>query len=115
MKVYGCPDEIPVPEIDFKNYNHERVLQQEADHAAKLKAWLIQQGYTGKHTGGIASFGVADGCAQYMLAEGKTSCLIHLPYGDAYNYPDVKFLPKAEIIKRIEQKKGLAELFSKAS
>jgi hypothetical protein len=74
---------------------------------------LIKAGYTGKHTGGIYRTGVADGCAQYMIGDkGRGGVLIHLPYGDAYQSRDVQFLPKAEILKRIEGEKAIAELFA---
>jgi hypothetical protein len=100
MKIYACPTEVTRPEPDFKNYNWEKESRVDREHAHKLKNWLISNGYKGKNTGKVVSFGVADGCAQYMIAEGKVSCLIHLKYGDAYKYPDAKYLPKSEIVRR---------------
>lgn len=113
MKVYECPAEIPEIEVDYKNYDREKEEAKEDAHRAQLKAWLKANGYPGKRTGETVRFGVADGYAQYMLAEGKRSVLIHLPYGDAYSYRDVGFLPKAEILKRIEQDKRIRAIFSK--
>jgi hypothetical protein len=113
MKVYGCPKEAPAPEIDYANYNAELVAKQESDHVSKLKEHLVSNGYKGKHTGEIVRFHVADGYAAYMLADGPKSCLIHLPYGDAYQYPDAQFLPKAEIMRRIESDKKMASIFAK--
>lgn len=113
MKVYSCPTEVPAPELDFTNFDFKAYGARIERHQADLKAHLIKLGYTGKNTGGVASFGVADGAAQYMLAEGSKSCLIHLPYGDAYHYRDVGFLPKAEILKRIKQAKSVAAIFAK--
>jgi hypothetical protein len=113
MKVYKCPTEVPPPTPDYTNFDLEKELAEEKEHQTKLKAWLIKNGYTGKNTGKIVSFGVADGHAQYMLAEGKKSLLIHLPYGDAWQYRDVEFLPKKEILKRIQAEENLAALFTK--
>jgi len=113
MKVYACPDEIPAPEIDFKSFDLKKLRADEEQHQARLKAWLIARGYTGKNTGELVSFPVADGYAQYMFADGKSPALIHLPYGDAYQYPHIQYLPKAEILKNIERRKGLAKLFGK--
>lgn len=113
MKVYSSP--IPAPEYDYANYDRDKVMAAEDEHSVKLKAWLLANGYNGKRTGEIASFPIADGYASYMLGDGKKSCLIHLPYGDAYNYPDVRFLPKAEVLKRIDSSKRMAALFAKKS
>ncbi len=114
MKVYRVPDELPAPKLEFP-FDTEKHLASEEAHKAALKAWLIKSGYKGKHTGEVVRFPVADGYAQYMLADGKKSFLIHLPYCDAYDYRDVQYLPKAEILRRIEVSKKMAALFSKAT
>ena len=113
MKVYSTPKEVPDPKMDYVNFDmakYEAALQA---HGKALEAWLRKAGYTGKRTGMIVRFPMADGYAEYMLAEGKKSCLIHLPYGDAYDNPDVRFVPKAEILKRIEAQDKMRALFSK--
>jgi hypothetical protein len=113
MKIYSCPKEIPAPEPDYSHYDAEKEDKAEADHLAALKAWLIKQGHTGKYTGEIYRDQVADGYAQYMVGDGKYGFfLIHLPYGDAYNSRDVQFLPKKEIIRRLEAEKKFAALFA---
>lgn len=101
MKVFRLPKDVPAPVVDYSFYNREKEASAEKEHCEKLKAFLIRNGYTGKHTGELVTFPVADGYAVYMMAEGSRSCLIHLPYGDGYHYRDVSFLPKAEIIRRI--------------
>ena len=113
MKVYSLPKEVPAPTVDYRKYDHEKVAADEEQHKAQLKKWLQDQGYTGKHTGRVVSFGVADGSAQYMIADGPKSFLIHLPYCDAYQYPDVRFLPKKEIIRRADANDSFHALFSK--
>lgn len=110
MKVYASP--VNMPEPDYRNYDAALIAKQENDHMAATKKWLKDNGYNGKHTGDIVAFGVADGKAVYMMGDGKKSCLIHLPYGDAYHYRDVSFLPKKEIIKRLIQADKWAKLFA---
>ena len=112
MKVYILPKEVPAPKVDYENYDHAKVYGDEEKHMADLKAWLKKAGYTGKYTGEIYKQHVADGYALYMMADGSKSCLIHLPYGDAYDARDVGFLPKKEIIRRIEADKSFRALWN---
>lgn len=100
MKVYATP--VPFGEPNYKNYDHKAEESRVQEHQKKLAEWLKSKGYNGKYSGKIISFPVGDGGAQYMLADGKKSFLIHLPYWDSYQYPDVRFLPKAEIIRRLK-------------
>jgi hypothetical protein len=102
MKVYSCPAQVPPPKPDYSNYIHAIEIQKENQHRADLTNWLKCNGFPGQHTGKTISFQVADGYAEYMLADGPTSCLIHLPYGDGYSFPEVAFLPKKEILRRID-------------
>lgn len=112
MKIFTLPKEVPPPFVDYSNYNQAKVDADEKKHMADLKASLIKGGYAGKHTGKIYKEGVADGHALYMVADGKSFCLIHLPYGDAYRSNNVQFLPKSEILRRIEAGKKFASLFA---
>lgn len=114
MKVYSCPDEVAFGEPDFANYDHAKEVAREEEHTERLKAWLIANGAKGPKTGAIVSFPVGDGRALYMLADGPRSYLVHLPYGDGYQYRDVKFLPKAEILRRIKADEAFGDIFAKA-
>ncbi len=113
MKIFTCPKEVPAPKADYENYDGCKELAKEEKHMADLKAWLKKVGYTGKHTGEILKEPVADGYALYMVADGPKFCLIHLPYGDAYQSRDAAFLPKKEILRRIEVEKKFRALFAK--
>lgn len=115
MKVYSCPKELPAPKIDVANFDWTKHDKAEAAHKKALAKWLKEAGYTGKYTGELVSFPVADGYAQYMMADGPKSFLVHLPYGDAWQYRDVEFLPKKEIIRRIEAEKKFHEIFHRKS
>ncbi len=110
MKVYSCPDEVQFPEPDFTSYDLAKEQAREQAHSEALKAWLIEQGYTGPYTGEILLEPHADGYAQYMMADGRSSCLIHLPYGDAWNSPNVTHLPKKEVIARIKRSRAQPKL-----
>lgn len=114
MKVYGVPNECPAPQVDYKNYDYDKMVADEEAHKEALKQHLIGMGYTGKYTGGIVSFGVADGRASYMMADaGAKSALIHLPYGDAYQYNGIQHFPRSAVIQQIESQKKIAKLFAK--
>lgn len=112
MKVYSIPTEAPqAPGFDCDDW-----MTEEQAHREALGAWLKEQGYKGPNTGKCARFPVADGHAEYMLADGKgrygNSFLFHLPYGDAYQYPHVAYLPKKEIVENIKRHERVAALFS---
>lgn len=83
-KIFSTPEELPEPEVDYKNYDM-------AKEAAKEKAWLEKlQAYCVKHGNGDTagkeiSTGVADGRARYMVLSEKPLRLIHLRLGDAYS------------------------------
>jgi len=112
MKIFTCPKEVPAPKPDYENYNGDKEQAKEEKHMADLKAWLKKAGYTGKYTGEIYKEGVADGYALYMVADGRSFCLIHLPYGDRYQARDVQWLPKKEIIRRLEADKKFRALWA---
>jgi hypothetical protein len=112
MKVYSVPEEVAFAEPDYANYDFKREQAREVEHRERLKAWMVENGFSGEHTGKIVRFGVADGYAQYMMADkGRSSFLVHLPYGDAYHYRDVEFLPRAEVIRRLEAEDKLQSIF----
>ena len=117
MKVYGVPEAVPFARPDYKNYNLHAEQAREKAHQQALKTHLIEMGHKGKHTGKIARFPVADGFAQYMLADGAGhyggSFLIHLPYGDGYQFPGVKHYPKSAVVENILGQERLIALFSK--
>lgn len=115
MKVFACPAIVPVPTPDYANYDWEVEQKRENDHKKQLASWLKERGYTGKYTGEVVSFSVGDGAANYMVADApRKFCLIHLPYGDGYNYRHVEFLPKKEIIEKIATDKALNAAFDRA-
>lgn len=116
MKIYSCPKEVLFGEPDYANFDIDKERAREETHSSDLKAWLRNAGYDGPNTGRIHSMPVADGHASYMFADrGPDSALIHLPYGDAYQARDVQFVPKTEIIKRMDAAERLSEIFRTAA
>lgn len=115
MKVYRCPDEVPAPEVDYSNYDHQKVLRDEEKHQLDLTNWLKSNGYNGPRTGEIYREQIHDGFALYMVGDGRRACLIHLPYGDAYQSRDIHFVPKAEVYRRIDAAKKWQAMFAKSA
>jgi hypothetical protein len=113
MKVYGLPEELlPVPQFDM-SLSIETWEKRLSVHTAKVKEWLLTNGYSGENTGKVLYEPVADGKASYMFGDaGAKSILIHLPYGDAYQSPNVAHLPKKEVLQRIERSEKIAALFA---
>lgn len=116
MKIYSLPVELEksVPQIT-SDFVYEVYSEAIKAHKAKVKEYLHRIGYTGRHTGKIYSTPVADGSAEYMVADGSGSFLLHLPYGDAYHDPYVVYLPKKEILKRIDARSKFSKLFGEKS
>lgn len=113
MKVCSLPEECPAPEPNYYDYDWKREEARQKEHSEQLKQWLLANGYSGKNTGEILMIGHADGYAQYMLAEGRTSCLIHLPYGDAWDSPLAHYMPKKDVLAQIARQKNIASIFER--
>ncbi len=105
MKVANLPQELPAPVPDYSNFDYKKEQLREEEHQKALAIHIRKMGYTGKNTGRIARFPMADGYALYMFADaGAKSVLVHLPYGDGYDYPDVRYIPKTEVLRRMNSK-----------
>lgn len=109
VKIYGLPEELAVPAVNFANIDLEENHRQEEAHKQKVIQHYKNEGYTGPNTGKIYREQVADGYANYMVFEAPRGSklkekffLIHLPYAGGYHSNNVRFLNKTEIIKRIE-------------
>lgn len=112
--MFSCPDACPAPEPDYANYDFEKEQAAEAAHQEALAAWLKANGWAGPRTGKIVRFGVADGHAAYMVADGSRGfSLIHLPYGDAYQFMGIQHWTKKAILEQLDREEKLAALFSK--
>ena len=112
MKVYSSPVEFGQP--DYSHYDSLVEQAREKQHTEDVAAWGRANGYAGANTGKIVRFGVADGYAQYMLFDGsRGSCLIHLPYGDAYSFQYASKLSKKDVLEKIRQEDVVSSMFAK--
>lgn len=116
MNFYELPENLPAPVADYVNYDFKKEEAKEQKHISDLKEHLISYGYNKPLTGEILREPVGDGYALYMVVDrGREWGLMHLPYNDAYHSPNVEFLPKSEVKKRIASQKKIASIFSSAS
>lgn len=113
MKVFSLPSDCPVPEVDYKNFNMDKCTADMEAHKITVKNKLISLGYTGKLTGETVKISVADGYAEYMIADGSKFSLIHLPYLDGYSYPYISRLTKKDVINLVDHQKKIDSMFSK--
>ena len=111
MKVYAAPENIKLS-INYGSDDRITINAKVEAYKEAVKAWLTSIGYKGPKTGGIARFQVADGYAEYMLGDGKTSILIHLDMFDGYQYQHISYLPKKEILDAIKREEAMAALFA---
>lgn len=113
MQVYSAPEHIKY-DPDYGSYNFENEQAKEAKFRNELLEWAHTNGWTGKHTGRIVRFGVADGYAEYFIIEsGRKFALVHMPFGDAYQMPYINRLTKADIIKQLVQEENLRAIFGR--
>lgn len=117
MKVFATPPNLPAPEYDLRHYNPDRIARKEAAHVAALTEWLVtEEGCKPGLTGKIAQFQVADGYAQYMFADkGRESFLIHLPYGDGYQFRYIERLTREDILVQIDAQERRDAFFAARS
>jgi hypothetical protein len=108
--IYSSPSQIPVPELDFQNFNN--YLKECEEYKIKLKEF-ISKSRKGKNIGEIIQFPVADGYAEYMVASMNPPELIHIPTGDAWEFQYAHLLGEKEIQQEIDKQKALKQLFSK--
>lgn len=117
MDVYSCPDQVPYNFPDLSNIRdcNAVVMQSEDEHKKKLILFLKNAGYDSNNTGRILSEPQADSYAHYMFAEANSgqAILIHLPYGDGWESPNVGYLPKEEVLRRIGANDRVRALFKK--
>lgn len=111
-KIFDTPEGFKVPEIDFGNYNRQEHQKKEEKFLKDLRGWLKKNGYKGKNSGELIMFSVADGNAIYMVISMEPLELIHIPFGDAYEFQYVNRLTAGDIQEKIDQAKALKKIFS---
>jgi hypothetical protein len=112
--ICACPTGLEFPEPDYRNFNAAKELERQKSHQKQLARWLAENGYPGRLTGKVIRFPVADGHAEYMVADGSSMKLVHLPYGDGYSSREATRLTPTEIEDLVERQERLDALFTKA-
>lgn len=117
MKVYSSPVEYVMPSVRGDGDIRDRFQKSEDAHAVALKVWMTEKGFTGQHSGKVYSTPRADGYANYMVAHagrgtGLKTCLIHLPWGDAWHAPNIEYIPLKGILEQIKSREKIAEMFA---
>ena len=110
--IYGVPKSVKLPKMDFANFNRDKWFKDEEDFKEALRKYIKSKGYTGKNSGEIIRFPVADGYAEYMVLQMRPLGLIHLPLGDAYRFPYAHLMTAKEVNAQIEGQKRLDKIFA---
>jgi hypothetical protein len=122
MKIFST--RTPAPTLDYSDretFNPSSpkywitVLTKWEKNEAKM---LQENGWDGKYTGKVISFGVADGKARYMIAHrkrrqgaGEQLVLCHLASGDAWEYPDVALYSAKKVKELADRQERIDKLF----
>jgi len=110
-KIYSVPTEIKVTKFNWKDISQ---YHKDCDKFRDdLKKFLKDNGHNEEHTGTIIKFPFADGYAEYMVISLKPVRLIHIPLGDAWEYPYIDRLTKKDIEAKISHQIGMSKLFKK--
>jgi len=112
-KIYNVPKEVKVPELNFNNFNLRKYEEDIKIFKQELIKYLNDIGYKESYVGETISFPVGDGKAEYMVFNLKPVMLIHLPIGDAWEFPQAHLLTKTEVLKLITQRKAIEKLFNR--
>jgi len=108
-EIYSAPQEVRLPKLDFSNM---RTYNKDCNrYVSDLVKHIKDMGYKGKNVGEIVKFAVADGYAEYMVLSMKPVRLVHIPLGDAYEFPYANLMTAKEINQKLDAQKKLAELF----
>ena len=110
--IYSVPKNVKLPKMDFSNFDRAKWLKDEEDFKKALRKDIKSKGYTGKNSGEIIKFPVADGYAEYMVLQMRPLGLIHLPLGDAYQFQYAHLMTAKEVNEQIEGQKRMDKFFA---
>ena len=111
--IFAAPEYIKIPQFkDFlkDGFDNKGYMEAEQQYTKELEEYCLENN-SGKYVGKVARFGVADGYAMYMVASLRPLEMIHLPLGDAYNFPYVDRLKAKDFKENIDRQERLAEIF----
>lgn len=84
-----------------------------AEYIQRLKDWIKTNYGEGEYIGEEINFPVGDGYARYLIVSLKPATLMHVPLGDAWNFPYAHRLTVKDIRAEAERTAALRKLFSK--
>lgn len=106
--IFNPPKEVEQPKLDFRDFSKYEEECQKYREAVKK---IVLQRKSGKHIGEILRFQVADGYAEYMVANLSPVQLVHIPLGDAWEFEYAHLFTKKEVVSKIEQQEAIKKLF----
>lgn len=115
MAVYALPQELENELPRFPNGQpYDDFVAAEEAFLVRLIAWAKAQAPAGEpHAGAVVRWPYADGYAQYLVVATRPVQLIHLPLGDAWDFPLAGRATKKDIVALIEQDKAWAALVAR--
>lgn len=109
MKVWAHPKEVgDPPPFDFEHISES--IARDEEWVDSLKAWAKKHG-RGPLRGEEVAFPCGDGYARYVVL--RNTELIHIPVGDAWQFPYIERMLARDIKANIERRKGLDRLFAR--
>ena len=103
-KVYSVP--FDPPHMDWSS----DWQKQEKEYLDKLTAWC-KENVRGRYKGKVVQFPAADVYAFYMILSLKHLELIHVPLGDAWQYPYIERLSAPDIRKEADIYANISKIF----
>jgi len=107
-KIFSVPKEIKVPKLDWNDIPSYDSAEKKF---IKDLAEFLKTKSTCEHVGEELLFPYADSYARYMVFSINPLQLIHLPLGDAWEYPYIERLTATDILNKINQQKSLLAFF----
>lgn len=112
-KVYRAPTQVGEPP-DLTIGDIQGYMAREQEWVQAVGAWAKANG-SGALAGEEVRWPHADGQARYVVYTEKPLALIHLPVGDAWQFPYVNAMRLSDIRQQVERQRGLARLFGRKS
>jgi hypothetical protein len=115
-KIFLPPEEVGEPPQYESDMNIQELFKREDAWVEKVAVFCRKWGNPSNKTSSICGeeiqFGVADGKARYLVLCEKPLRLIHLPLGDAYQFPYVNRLTLKDVREKVAYVQRLKKLFS---
>jgi hypothetical protein len=113
-KIYSATTSVEIPKYNLPKSGEswkdhlEQERKSEIDYIRKLRAFAKTRKPNGKNVGEVVGFPMADGFAFYMVLSMRPLELMHIPLGDAYQFPYANRLTAKDIESKINSRRVLA-------